>query len=55
MLATRSPVLFNKKQTKEEMPFTLTMSNGKEMQFYLEATARLYRNLYGGQITKKSF
>ena len=55
MLAVRTPVLFNKKQTKEEMPFILTMTNGKTMQFYLEATARLYKNLYGGMVTKKTF
>ena len=52
--ATRSPILFNKKKTKEDMPFTLTMANGSIMQFYLEATARLYHSLYGGHISKKS-
>lgn len=54
MLATR-PVLFNRNSKKEvmSMPFTLITENGKKMKFYLEATARLYKSLYGGTLTKE--
>ena len=32
------------------MQYTLIMQNGKIMQFYIQATAELYQNLYGGVI-----
>lgn len=32
------------------MQYTLITSNGKVMQFYIQAMAEMYQNLYGGVI-----
>ena len=32
------------------MKYTLIMRNGKIMQFYIQAMAEMYQNLYGGVI-----
>ena len=34
------------------MPYTLILKDGRQMKFYIESVAEMYRNIYGGVLLK---